>query len=218
MLFTEAWSNDCYDYHVDGFTYHILHRTIKHRRAQRDSGGLIIYIADKLRPFAEDICLKTADDSIMWLKLNGAVFGLQNDLFLCLCYNIPSGRSREAFSNDNIFDVILDDMLLFEDKYGQCNFLVTGDFNARVGSKPDFVENEFLYRLDMLPDDYVEDIFLCRVSQDKVTNEYGNYLLNFCKASGLRIMNGRLGSNDGSGKFTCVTENGCSVVDYVLWA
>ena len=68
----------------------------------------------------------------------------------------------------------------------------------------------------MLPDDYVEDIFLCRVSQDKVTNEYGNYLLNLCKASGLRIMNGRIGSDDGLGKFTCVTENGCSVVDYVL--
>lgn len=68
----------------------------------------------------------------------------------------------------------------------------------------------------MLPDDYVEDIFLCRVSHDKVTNEYGNYLLNFCKASGLRIMNGNLGSDDELGKFTCVTENGCSVVDYVL--
>ena len=48
-------------------------------------------------------------------------------LFLCLCYNIPSCSSREAFSNDNIFDVILDDMLLFEEKYGQCNFLITGD-------------------------------------------------------------------------------------------
>ena len=93
-------------------------------------------------------------------------------------------------------------------KYGQCNFLVTGDLNARVGHKPDFVENEFLYRLDMLPYDYVEDIFLCRVSQDKVTNEYGNNLLNFCKASGLRIMNWRIGSDDGLGKFTCVTENG----------
>ena len=68
----------------------------------------------------------------------------------------------------------------------------------------------------MLPDDYVEDVFLSRCSQDKITNEYGNYLLNFCKASGLRIMNGQIGSDGGLGKFTCVTENGCSVVDYVL--
>ena len=145
------------------------------------------------------------------LLLKGAVFGLQNDLFLCLCYNIPSGSSREAFSNDNIFDMILDDMLLFEDKYGQCNFLVTGDFNARCGNRPDFVEDEFLHKLDMLPDDYVEDVFLSRCSQDKITNEYGNYLSNFCKASGLRIMNGRIGSDGGLGKFTCVTENGCNL-------
>ena len=32
----------------------------------------------------------------------------------------------------------------------------------------------------------------------------------------LRIMNGRIGSDDGLGKFTCVKENGCSGVDYVL--
>ena len=29
-------------------------------------------------------------------------------------------------------------------------------------------------------------------------------------------MNGRIGSDSGIGKFTCVTENGCIVVDYVL--
>ena len=82
IMFTEAWSNDCYDYHVDGFNYYILHRTIKNRRAQRDSGGLIIYISDKLRSSADDLLLKTVDDSIIWLKLKGTVFGLQNDLFL----------------------------------------------------------------------------------------------------------------------------------------
>ena len=216
IMFTEAWSNDWYDYHVYGFNYYILHRTIKHRRAQRDSGGLIIYISDKLRSSADDSLLKTVDDSIIWLKLKGTVFGLQNDLFLCLCYNISSGSSREAFLDDNIFDLILDDMVFFEDKYGQCNFFIAGDLNARVGNRSDFVENEFLHKLEMLPDDYVEDTFLSRSSQDKVINEYGNYLLNFCKASGLRIMNGRIGSDSGIGKFTCVTENCCSVVNYVL--
>ena len=128
---------------------------MRHRRAQRDSGGLIIYISDNLRTVVDDVCLKTVDDCIIWLKLKGTGFGLQNDLFLCLCYNIPSGSSREAFVNDSILDMILDDMFAFEDKYGQCNFLVTGDFNARTGNRFDFVEDEFLHKLDMLPDDYV---------------------------------------------------------------
>ena len=29
-------------------------------------------------------------------------------------------------------------------------------------------------------------------------------------------MNGRIGSDSGIGKFICVTESGCSVVDYIL--
>ena len=43
-------------------------------------------------------------------------------------------------------------------------FFITGD----VGTRPDFIEHEFLHKLDMLHDDYVEDIFLNRVSQDNV--------------------------------------------------
>lgn len=83
--------------HVDDFNYHILHRKSKHKRAQRDSGGLIIYISDTLRPKADDILLKSVEDNILWLKLKGSVFGLQNDVFICLCYNVPLGSSREIF-------------------------------------------------------------------------------------------------------------------------
>ena len=39
--------------------------------------------------------------------------------------------------------------------------------------------------------------------------------MNLCQESGLRILNGRT-IGDLSGKFTCITYNGCSVVDYIL--
>ena len=97
-----------------------------------------------------------------------------------------------------------------------CNFLIVGDLNARVGSCPDFEKNEYLFNLDMMPDDYEEDIVLRRVSQDKILNENDTYLLDFCKLTGMRIMNGRIGEDAVVGKYTCVKENGCSVVDYVL--
>ena len=93
--------------------------------------------------------------------------------------------SRGTFLDDNIFDLIVDDMVFFEDKYGQCMFFVAGDFTARIGNQADFVENEFLHKLEMLPDDYVEDIVLNRASQCKVTNEYGNYSLIFVRPRGL---------------------------------
>lgn len=37
-----------------------------------------------------------------------------------------------------------------------------------------------------------------------------------CTSTGLRILNGRSGTDTGIGKFTCVNSQGCSVVDYVL--
>ena len=171
LLFTETWSNQCYNYSVEG--------------------------------------------SIIWLKLKGSAFGLKDDLFLCLCYNIPAGSSREAFLENNIFDILADDITYFESKQ-TCNCLIVGDLNARVGSCPDFVKNEYLFNLDMMPDDYEEDIVLRRVSQDKILNENDTYLLDFCKLTGMRIMNGRVGEDAVVGKYTCVKENGCSVVDYVL--
>lgn len=48
LLFTETWSNFYYDYSVSGFTHHVLNRQLMNKRAVRNSGRLIIYIADKL--------------------------------------------------------------------------------------------------------------------------------------------------------------------------
>ena len=48
------------------------------------------------------------------------------------------------------------------------------------------------------------------------SNANGTLLLDFCKRTGLRFLNGRIGSDKGVGKFTCHTHRGQSVVDYVL--
>jgi hypothetical protein len=41
-------------------------------------------------------------------------------------------------------------------------------------------------------------------------------LLEFCQASGLRILNGRCGEDNNFGKYTCINTQGSSVIDYVL--
>jgi len=97
-----------------------------------------------------------------------------------------------------------------------CEFIVCGDFNSRIGSKPDYVENDDLQRFDLLPDDYVVDIILPRTSQDKNVNENVKCLLDFCKMSGLKVLNGRVGKDSQIGKFTCVTSRGSSVIDLVM--
>ena len=216
VLLSETWTNDQINVNVQGFTAHILNRKVKHKNSRRDSGGLIVYVADRINKDVHFI--KSVEDHTLWLKLNSHVLNLENDLFICLCYNIPVGSSREALATQNIFNSLSDDILHIENDNGNCNFLLTGDFNSRVGERPDYVENESLFRSqsDLLPDDYVQDTYLKRVSQDKVVNESGLNLLEFCKETGVRIVNGRVCEDERMGKFTCVKSAGNSVVDYVL--
>ena len=71
--------------------------------------------------------------------------------------------------------------------------------------------------MSVLPDEYIPDDVLQRFSEDKGhTNNNGLLLLDFCKQTGLRIMNGRVGADKGLGKYTFVGSRGSSVVDYVL--
>ena len=56
-----------------------------------------------------------------------------------------------------------------------------------------------------------------RYSKDTKINDYGKNLLDFCKQSSFRIMNGRLGNVNNSGDYTCYKSNGgASTVDYLL--
>ena len=94
--------------------------------------------------------------------------------------------------------------------------LLQQEFNSRVAERPDYVENENEFINDLWPDGYVSDDILPRKSQDKTVNEYDRSLLEFCKASGLRILNGRLGVDGSVGKYTCTNVHGSSVIDMVL--
>jgi hypothetical protein len=213
IMLTETWLNEFCNFDIEGYKTHFIHRTQKKLGTKRDSGGLLIYVSDKLSNKVH--FAKSYEDSILWIKLDKELFDFSEDVLLCLCYNIPAGSSRQLFVNENIFDKIVEDILFFNDKYTNCNFVITGDLNARIGLKPDYVENEYLCNLDFMPDDYVEDGILPRNSQDKTINDEGKLLLNFCKLTGLRVCNGRV-LDDKQGKYTCVKSAGSSVVDYVL--
>ena len=64
--------------------------------------------------------------------------------------------------------------------------------------------------------DYTCDINLPRATQDSGFNANGTRLLDFCKRSGFRIVNGGVGEVSGVGKCTCVGSRGSSLIDYVI--
>ena len=76
--------------------------------------------------------LKTENDSIIWLKIKGSRVASGKDVLVCLCYNIPNGSARKMFVTKNVFDIIADDMFHYQNEFiNNCDFLVTGEFNAR---------------------------------------------------------------------------------------
>jgi hypothetical protein len=88
---------------------------------------------------------------------------------------------------------------------------LSGDFNSRTSSKADFIQ--FDHSID-INDVITIDTPTPRISRDLTSNHFGDSLLDLCKATNQRIVNGRWPGDRGN--FTCLTHNGASVVDYLL--
>lgn len=98
---------------------------------------------------------------------------------------------------------------------------LTGDFNSRTSDKDDFIELDNIsnHEYDLAdPDlDCLSNIFelhnmrLLKIKKafDKIKNNFGNLLLNFCRNNNMYLMNGRLEEK----KITTIKS---SVVDYCI--
>ena len=114
------------------------------------------------------------------------------------------------------------DLLSSVEKYTSdlAKVFLLGDMNARTALGNDFIENDTLCGsiFDTFNHifGYIGDNQLpVRRNPDQGTNEFGTKLLNLCRGTGLRIMNGR--HKDGlSNDFTFCGSRGMSVVDYLL--
>ena len=80
----------------------------------------------------------------------------------------------------------------------------------------DFVDADNSRHVYALPGDYNADKVLPRSSKDSKLNANGSLLIDFCRQTGLRIANGRVGSDSVVGECTYVGTGGSSLVDYVL--
>ena len=66
LLFTESWSNEQFNYEVPHLKHFILHRQNKSVTAKRDSGGIGVYVHERLCKYVE--FMKNNEDNIIWLK------------------------------------------------------------------------------------------------------------------------------------------------------
>ena len=216
VMITKTWTDQYSDLAVDNFEVFVLHRQEKKTGSKRNSGGIVLYLRNKL--FSNDTLIFTSQDDILWVKISKSVLCSNNDLYICLCYVKPDESSRQALTETNIFDRLLDSLIFIENKSeGKFNLIVCGDFNSRTSVNPDFVTDDDPAHMDVLPDEYTPDRFMQRYSEDVGhVNNNGLLLLELCKQTGLRMMNGRVGNDNGIGRHTFVGHRGSILVDYVL--
>ena len=215
-MLVETWGHRHVDFNVPDFRFFELNRTVYKSTTKRASGGIIVYIRESLINQDSVVFLCTNSDDIIWLRLDD-ITNLRENLFLCLCYNLPSGTSRQGLNEESIFDRISSYMVHLQSVSDKpCRFIICGDMNARVANMNDFVADDASRHIYALPDDYIVDNSVPRSSKDSKSNSNGNLLIDFCRQTGLRIANGRVGSDAYTGECTYVGSSGTSLVDYVL--
>ena len=183
----------------------------KSNNATKYTGGLSVLVKNEIRHGIS--FLNTSSSEYMWLKISKKVFNLDDDIYVAVVYICPQNSSFYG-KNADVFDLIETDIAMYE-KLGRC--LVLGDFNARTSEDLDFCSDDNIDDYVDLPFNYIQDVPLSRSNQDtSQVNPHGKKLLDLCKSSGLRIVNGRT-LGDTNGRYTCFSYNGNpSVIDYAL--
>lgn len=209
IILYETWTNEHSDIEIDGYKSYNMYRKFQNRRARRCSGGIVIYIKDEL--FKGVKIVLNHYDTIIWLKLDKHFFNLETDIFLAGIYLWVENSPAYNVANVNLFDIIQQDIDTFR---SQGSVFLTGDWNARVGTRRDYIVCDRL--VDFLDDaSYSPDTQFDRKSMDSTCNSHGLKLLDLCKATSFRIVNGRIGQ-DFNGELTYINHMGSSVIDYLL--
>ena len=140
---------------------------------------------------------------------------LSKDVYIIFTYLVPDDTTYICRCNNDILGCLESLILKYTDK-GMV--ILCGDLNARTGNKRETLEAIPGYEPN--PDLFCtiteETDIPNRVSKDSICNARGRDILDLCKCSDMKMLNGRLDNDKGIGKFTRVGTTGNSVVDYVI--
>ena len=210
LIETHHTAADIDQIQIDGFKCYNVCRKKKH--FGRNSGGIAVYVHETLLKGVQKIPSSGSENLL--IRLKQSYFGLDRDVVVCFSYCVPEYSSYQVREQLDVYG----DLEMKLSSVGQyVDKLCFGDYNARTGTKLDYLESEDNTDIPVPLDIYETDIMrdLPRQNMDTGNNKYGELLLSLCKSVPLRICNGRkLG--DIIGSYTCHTPNGQSCVDYCL--
>ena len=197
---------------VPGFNLIPFHR--KRSENSRYYGGSLLCIKNSIRKGVKVI--EALNDSI-WLKLDKKFFHFENDVYFNITYAPPCTSEYTKNLDYDIFQNLEVEIVKYR---GTGNVIIGGDFNAKTATESDCVVDQ---TDDHSPVNnnpgYISDQPIVRKNSDKhAIDNHGQRLLDLCKNSQLRILNGRT-RGDRTGNFTrfpLSLRETPSVLDYMI--
>lgn len=173
IVLTETWCrSDALTYCPSGY-YEVIVPSVKlstvHRG--RDSGGVLLWYKEDL---AKHISVITLGKFHCWLKLNNQIGISTTDTYLCAIY-IPPAES--PYHDEEYLNNIHTEISRFQ---AQGNVLLCGDFNARTGSEPDYIDpkgNQYIFGQSSLG---LTRNLPARNNLDQTVNKTGSKLVHLC--------------------------------------
>ena len=200
---------------IGGFKPFFHHR----KNFVRKSGGIVTFITESIAQHAK-VLSPSENEFVQWIKIDENVLGY--GLIIAATY-IPPPDS--PYSTGHEHDQIMQDLIDIQSNYNDYKVCIIGDMNSRTANQPDFVEvDEHLLEAtgltECLSDLFVNehnleklDIPKVRYNEDKTLDNNGRKLIEFCKNTGMLIVNGRVGKREETGRLTCKKS---STVDYAI--
>ena len=183
------------------------------KTSKRPSGGVCTLVNNSLKHAIEHIKdLPQTSPDILVVKLKHSAFNTLNDIFIINTYIRPHNANLR-FTKLKGAETYIKLSHIINSLKDKGDIILCGDFNARVQTTPDYLNNDNDSEYYDMPYDYRPDDQLPRNSADNGNNGFKRTFLDLILESQLKILNGRT-LGDLNGNFTCIKHNGSSVVDY----
>ena len=177
-------------------------------------GGMIIYVRNSIKNGIK--IGKKCDKDTLEVILKKQFFGLPQDRIILYTYASPINSCYTKSRSVHILDKLETDYLSADKKY-----IVMGDLNGRTRMEEDFVRDDLDKHSPINEAYYQKDTPLHRLRSNRdphPVDEQGRKIIDLCKTSALRILNGRT-YGDIQGNFTrypSILHENPSTIDYAL--
>ena len=197
--FVETWLPNNIEFKSNNHKVFNISADKKHPTG-RASGGISLLISNQSKLTVNK--LESESKKILWAEIQ-----LKNNIIILgIAYNPPQNSNHY---DTNIFHTMEKEIDKFEEKYDDPKFIILADFNARIGNK------DTLPCITSTNNIGSHEYDIPRNSKDKITNNEGGKLLDFCNNCNLKILNGNY-YNDTEGNYTYIHSQGSSTIDFAL--